>query len=109
MSRSTFGDPESLRDWAVAVATDIAFALGAFLIMLTFGFANTGVGPLGLRPTQLMQPVTRGIAAGLFLGKQSGIFTVVWLAVRLSGQTARVMPPGSKSMAFRSFAVSVSP
>lgn len=56
----------------------------AFLIMPVFGFANAGVGLSGFGPTQLMQPVTLGIAAGLFLGKQIGIFTVVWLAVRLS-------------------------
>lgn len=55
----------------------------AFLIVPLFGFANAGVpvGALGLE--QIFAPLPLGIAAGLFFGKQIGIFGSVWLAVKL--------------------------
>ncbi len=55
----------------------------AFLIVPLFGFANAGVpvGELGL--AQIFAPLPLGIAAGLFFGKQIGIFGSVWLAVKL--------------------------
>lgn len=55
----------------------------AFFIVPLFGFANAGVpvGALGLE--QIFAPLPVGIAAGLFFGKQIGIFGSVWLAVRL--------------------------
>ncbi|WP_298023757.1 Na+/H+ antiporter NhaA [uncultured Parasphingopyxis sp.] len=55
----------------------------AFLIVPLFGFANAGVpvGALGLE--QIFAPLPLGIAAGLFLGKQIGIFGSVWIAVKL--------------------------
>jgi NhaA family Na+:H+ antiporter len=56
----------------------------AFFIMPVFGFANAGVSLSGFGLTQFLQPVTLGTALGLFLGKQIGIFSIVWLAVRLS-------------------------
>ena len=55
----------------------------AFLIVPLFGFANAGVAIGGLGPAQLLAPLPLGIAAGLFLGKQIGIFGAVRLAVRL--------------------------
>ncbi|GGE51199.1 Na(+)/H(+) antiporter NhaA 1 [Agaricicola taiwanensis] len=55
----------------------------AFLIVPIFGFANAGVSFAGFTPSVLLQPVPLGIAAGLFLGKQVGIFTVAVLSIRL--------------------------
>ncbi|HWT12259.1 MAG TPA: Na+/H+ antiporter NhaA [Allosphingosinicella sp.] len=55
----------------------------AFLIVPLFGFANAGVPIAGLGLDQLLAPLPLGIAAGLFLGKQIGIFGAVWLTVRL--------------------------
>ena len=54
----------------------------AFLIVPVFGFANAGVSLEGLGVDQIFAPLPLGIAAGLFFGKQVGIFASVWLAVK---------------------------
>lgn len=54
----------------------------AFLILPVFAFANAGVNLLGIVLEDLLNPVTVGIAAGLFVGKQIGIFGACWLAVK---------------------------
>jgi Na+:H+ antiporter, NhaA family len=54
----------------------------AFFLVPLFGFANAGVNLGGLTLNDVFAPVPLGIAAGLFLGKQLGIFTAVWLAVK---------------------------
>ena len=55
----------------------------AFAIVPLFGFANAGVDVRGLDAEQIFAPLPLGIAAGLFIGKQVGIFGSVWLAVKL--------------------------
>jgi NhaA family Na+:H+ antiporter len=55
----------------------------AFAIVPVFAFANAGVSLAGLGLATLAQPVTLGVAAGLFLGKQLGVFGITWAAVRL--------------------------
>ena len=55
----------------------------AFLIVPIFGFANAGVSLAGTSFAALAAPLPLGIAMGLFLGKQIGIFTSVWIAVKL--------------------------
>jgi NhaA family Na+:H+ antiporter len=55
----------------------------AFLIVPLFGFANAGISLTGFGFGTLLEPLPLGIAAGLFLGKQLGIFSLVWLAVKL--------------------------
>lgn len=55
----------------------------AFAIVPLFGFANAGVDISGLTAEQIFAPLPLGIAAGLFLGKQIGIFGSVWLSVKL--------------------------
>jgi Na+:H+ antiporter, NhaA family len=55
----------------------------AYMIVPVFGFANAGVALGGLSLAALLAPVTLGVAAGLFVGKQVGIFGFTWAAVRL--------------------------
>jgi NhaA family Na+:H+ antiporter len=55
----------------------------AFLILPLFAFANTGISFAGLSPQSLLHPVPLGIAAGLLIGKQVGVFGLTWLAIKL--------------------------
>jgi Na+:H+ antiporter, NhaA family len=55
----------------------------AFVIVPLFGFANAGVSLTGVDAGDLVEPLPLGIALGLFVGKQLGIFASVWLVVKL--------------------------
>lgn len=65
----------------------------AFLILPVFAFANAGVPIIGLSFEDLLQPIPLGIALGLFVGKQVGIFTAAWLAVKTG---LAQLPTGTK-------------
>ncbi|MFW9269275.1 Na+/H+ antiporter NhaA [Pseudomonas sp. NR3] len=54
----------------------------AFLIMPIFGFANAGVSLAGVSLSNLLDPVPLGVAAGLLLGKQLGVFTFALVAIK---------------------------
>ncbi len=48
-----------------------------------FAFANAGVSLSAVTLASMLEPIPLGIAAGLFLGKQIGIFASTWAAVKL--------------------------
>jgi NhaA family Na+:H+ antiporter len=63
----------------------------AFGVLPVFAFANAGVSLHGLGPEALTNTITLGIAAGLFLGKQIGVFGMTALAL---GTGMARMPQG---------------
>jgi NhaA family Na+:H+ antiporter len=67
----------------------------AFFIVPIFGFANAGVSLAGASLSQLTHPVTLGIAAGLFVGKQLGVFFFTKFALA----TKLAEPPAGASTA----------
>ncbi|XAP78493.1 Na+/H+ antiporter NhaA [Citromicrobium bathyomarinum] len=54
----------------------------AFLVIPIFGFANAGVSLGGLEFADLLAPLPLGIALGLLIGKQIGIFGFAFIAVK---------------------------
>jgi len=55
----------------------------AYGILPLFAFANAGISPGGVRLASLLHPLPLGIAAGLFIGKQAGVFLFSYLAIKL--------------------------
>jgi len=54
----------------------------SFLILPVFAFANAGVPFDGMGFNSLFAPTTLGIILGLVVGKQIGIFSMLWIAVK---------------------------
>lgn len=54
----------------------------SFIILPIFAFCNSGISFKGLSIGYFLHGVPLGIVAGLFLGKQVGIFGSIWLAVK---------------------------
>jgi Na+:H+ antiporter, NhaA family len=80
--------------WFIPIARDKAESMSyqiehglhpwiAFFVLPLFAFANAGVSLIGAHVDQLFTPISFGIITGLFIGKQLGIFTACWLAVKL--------------------------
>ncbi len=63
----------------------------AFGILPLFAFANAGVSFAGITLESFVEPVKLGISLGLFVGKQIGVFGLLWLAITLGLAT---MPRG---------------
>ncbi|MCK6417838.1 MAG: Na+/H+ antiporter NhaA [Alphaproteobacteria bacterium] len=67
-----------LEHWVHALHPWVAFG-----ILPLFAFANAGVPFSGMGLHSLGEPVTLGIIAGLFIGKQIGIFGTLFAAIKL--------------------------
>jgi Na+:H+ antiporter, NhaA family len=65
--------------------------LVAFFILPVFAFANAGIRLVDISIDQVFHPVSLGIALGLFIGKQAGIFSLCWLFIKLKLTS---LPPG---------------
>jgi NhaA family Na+:H+ antiporter len=63
----------------------------AFFILPIFAFANAGINLVNVDLVHFIHPVPIGIAVGLFLGKQLGIFGMAWLSIKLKLAN---LPPG---------------
>ena len=55
----------------------------AFGVLPVFAFVNAGISFAGVGITDLLHPVPLGIAAGLFIGKQLGVFAFCAVAIKL--------------------------
>ena len=55
----------------------------AFGVLPLFAFVNAGINLGGVGIEDLLHPVPLGIAAGLFAGKQIGIFLLCFIAIKL--------------------------
>jgi NhaA family Na+:H+ antiporter len=58
-------------------------SLVAFIVLPVFAFANAGITFTGIGTEQLLHGVPLGIALGLFIGKQLGVFGFCWLAIKI--------------------------
>ncbi len=54
----------------------------AFFVLPVFAFANAGISFNGIGLEQVSHSVPLGIALGLFVGKQIGVFGLCWLAIK---------------------------
>lgn len=54
----------------------------AFFILPIFAFANAGVPFAGMGLHSFAEPVTLGIILGLIVGKQVGIFSMLWITIK---------------------------
>ena len=55
----------------------------AFLILPLFAFVNAGVDLRDISPGGMKESVPLGIMAGLFIGKQLGVFLFSWAAIKM--------------------------
>lgn len=55
----------------------------SFIILPIFGFANAGVAFSGVSGSMLLEPATLGIAFGLLVGKQIGVFGAALAVIKL--------------------------
>ena len=55
----------------------------AYAVLPLFAFANAGVSFQGMSLSRVFESVPLGIAAGLFLGKQLGVFGFALAAIKL--------------------------
>ena len=81
-------DPKNADRSPVVIAEHALKPWVLFLVMPVFALANAGVPLSGLSVADLLAPLPLGIALGLFVGKQLGVFSFAWLAIK-SGLATR--------------------
>lgn len=54
----------------------------SFVVLPIFAFTSAGVELRGLQLSSFLEPLPLGIALGLFIGKQIGIFGTAWLLIK---------------------------
>jgi NhaA family Na+:H+ antiporter len=59
----------------------------SFVIVPLFGFANAGVTFAGVSSSAFVGTVPLGIALGLIVGKQAGVFGAIWFMIRCNPGT----------------------
>jgi NhaA family Na+:H+ antiporter len=74
----------------------------SYAIVPIFAFANAGVPLAGLSPATLAAPIPLGIIAGLFVGKQVGVFGAATAAIKLG---IAKPPEGASSAQFYGIAI----
>ena len=55
----------------------------AFFVLPIFAFANAGINFSAVGAEQIFHSVPLGIALGLFIGNQVGVFGICWVAIKL--------------------------
>ena len=79
--RRTSGTPEDSNSPLLRLEHALAPVI-AFVVVPVFGFANAGVDLRGLRLADAVAPIPLGIALGLLLGKQLGVFAAIAILIR---------------------------
>ncbi len=75
---------EKEKDFSLLIKLEHAISpYVAFGIMPLFAFANAGVSLDGVSFSSLLLPVPFGILAGLFIGKQLGVFIFSYISIKL--------------------------
>ncbi|MGV7216040.1 Na+/H+ antiporter NhaA [Bradyrhizobium sp. UFLA05-112] len=74
----------------------------SFAIVPIFAFANAGVPLAGLTFSNVAAPIPLGIIAGLFIGKQLGVFGLSLLAIKLG---VAALPEGATTLKLYGIAV----
>jgi NhaA family Na+:H+ antiporter len=71
-------EPSPLRELEQDLHSTVSYG-----ILPLFAFANAGISFEGIRLESLWHPLPLGVAAGLFVGKQLGVFLFSFMAVKL--------------------------
>ncbi|MBT8118793.1 MAG: Na+/H+ antiporter NhaA [Gammaproteobacteria bacterium] len=80
--KCTSGDDDKTFSMSKDMEQDLHFWV-AFFILPLFAFVNAGVDLRNVSLDQMTTGVPLGIMAGLFLGKQIGVFGFSWLAIKV--------------------------
>lgn len=78
-----------LRDRAQSSASPLATCMHylhpwvSFLVLPLFAFTSAGIDLTGINLAALAAPMPLGVALGLFIGKQLGIFVTTWLLINV--------------------------